>query len=75
MIAGTPMLPLDLMAQAIDFIEAHLQEDITVSDIAAAVSYSIYHFCRTFNQVTHSHAVRLSDAAALGRGGSRTAPN
>jgi AraC-like DNA-binding protein len=47
------MLHLDLMAQAIDFIEAHLRADVTVGDVAAAVSYSVYHFCRTFNQVTH----------------------
>ncbi|MBI5564863.1 MAG: AraC family transcriptional regulator [Chloroflexi bacterium] len=47
------MHAVDLMAQALDFIEAHLCEDIAVGDIAAAVSYSVYHFCRTFNQVTH----------------------
>lgn len=47
------MRHLAVMAQAIDFIEAHLREDVTVSDIAAAVSYSIFHFCRTFNQATH----------------------
>lgn len=47
------MRHLAVMAQAIDFIEAHLCEDIAVGDIAAAVSYSIFHFCRTFNQVTH----------------------
>ncbi len=44
---------VDLMAQALDFIEAHLREDIAVGDVAAAVSYSVYHFCRTFSQVTH----------------------
>lgn len=47
------MPALDVMAQALDFIEAHLREDIAVGDIAAAVSYSVFHFCRTFNQVTH----------------------
>jgi len=41
------------MIEAIDFIEHNLKEDITVADIAAAVSYSLYHFCRTFNKVTH----------------------
>ncbi len=41
------------MIEAIDFIEHNLQEDITVADIAAAVSYSLYHFCRTFNKATH----------------------
>jgi AraC family transcriptional regulator len=47
------MHALDLMAQALDFIEAHLRDDIAVGDVAAAVSYSVYHFCRTFNQITH----------------------
>lgn len=47
------MRHLDSMAHALDFVEAHLREDIAVGDIAAAVSYSVYHFCRTFNQVTH----------------------
>ncbi len=42
-----------VMAQAIDTIEAHLRDDLTVADMADAVSYSLYHFCRTFNQVTH----------------------
>lgn len=47
-----PMQQIDAIEQAIDFTEANLREDIGVGDIAAAVSYSLYHFCRTFNQVT-----------------------
>jgi AraC family transcriptional regulator len=47
------MLNLDQLAQAIDFIEAHLRDDITVGDVASAVSYSVFYFCRTFNQATH----------------------
>jgi len=43
----------DLMCSAIDFIEGHLREDITVADMADAVGYSLYHFCRLFNQATH----------------------
>lgn len=35
---------------AIQFVEDHLQEQITVADLAAAAGYSIYHFIRTFNQ-------------------------
>ena len=35
---------------AIQFIESHLLESITVADIAAAAGYSLYHFIRTFNQ-------------------------
>jgi AraC family transcriptional regulator len=38
---------------AIDFIEAHLQKPVTVADVAEAASYSLYHFCRMFNQATH----------------------
>ena len=36
---------------ALDFIEGHLGEDISVGDIANAAGYSLYHFIRTFNQV------------------------
>ena len=41
------------MAKAVDFIEANLKTDIAVADIADAVSYSLYHFCRMFNGITH----------------------
>ena len=43
--------PLRSIYTAIEFIENHLKEDITVADIAAAAGYSLYHFIRTFNQV------------------------
>jgi len=36
---------------ALDFIERHLGEEITVGDIADSAGYSLYHFIRTFNQV------------------------
>jgi AraC family transcriptional regulator len=36
--------------EALEFIESHLREPITVADIAAAAGYSLYHFIRTFNQ-------------------------
>jgi AraC family transcriptional regulator len=38
---------------AIEFIENHLKEEITIEDIAAAAGYSLYHFIRTFNQIVH----------------------
>jgi AraC family transcriptional regulator len=38
---------------AVSFIETHLQDDITIGDIAAAAAYSLYHFCRIFNQSAH----------------------
>jgi AraC family transcriptional regulator len=47
------MKALEPICRALDYIEAHLQAPIAVADVAAAVGYSVYHFCRTFNQVTH----------------------
>jgi AraC family transcriptional regulator len=44
---------IGLMARALDFIESHLREPVGVADMAAAVSYSLYHFCRTFKAATH----------------------
>ncbi len=41
------------MARALDFIEDHLREPVGVADMAAAVAYSLYHFCRTFKAATH----------------------
>jgi AraC family transcriptional regulator len=41
------------MAKAVEFIEENLMEEIGVGDIADAVSYSLYHFCRMFNRVVH----------------------
>lgn len=41
------------MARALDFIENHLREPVGVADMAAAVAYSLYHFCRTFKAATH----------------------
>jgi AraC-like DNA-binding protein len=39
--------------QAIEYIEGHLQEDITVAQIAEATGYSLFHFMRKFNQTVH----------------------
>ncbi len=47
------MSDLASMAQAVDFIEARLRDPIGVGDVAAAVAYSLYHFCRTFKAWTH----------------------
>jgi AraC family transcriptional regulator len=58
-----------LISQAIDFIEDNLKEPISVADMAEAATYSLYHFCRLFNQVTHHTPYdylmrrRLSEAA------------
>jgi AraC-like DNA-binding protein len=47
------MNDITVMARAVDFIEAHLREPVAVADMAAAVAYSLYHFCRTFKAATH----------------------
>jgi AraC family transcriptional regulator len=47
------MSSIESMFQAVEFIEAHLKEEIAVADVAAAVSYSLYHFCRVFNKTLH----------------------
>ncbi|MBN1428006.1 MAG: AraC family transcriptional regulator [Anaerolineae bacterium] len=47
------MLDLEAIARSIDFIEANLRQPITVAEMADAVSYSLFHFSRTFSQITH----------------------
>jgi AraC family transcriptional regulator len=55
--------------RAIDFIEAHLQEEITLPQIASAAGYSLFHFMRMFNRMVHHTPYdylmrrRLSEAA------------
>jgi AraC family transcriptional regulator len=41
------------MFQAVEVIERNLKAEVTIADIADAVAYSLYHFCRTFNRVVH----------------------
>ena len=43
------MSQLDSIYAAVEFIEANLKQAIRVADMAESVSYSLYHFCRTFN--------------------------
>lgn len=47
------MTHLETMSAAIDFIEAHLQDEMTLADVADAVSYSLYHFSRVFSATVH----------------------
>jgi AraC family transcriptional regulator len=47
------MPDITLISKAVDFIEDNLKEAIAVADMADAVAYSLYHFCRMFNQATH----------------------
>jgi AraC family transcriptional regulator len=73
------MNALDTICLALDYIETHLQSQIAVADVAAAVGYSIYHFCRTFNQTTHHTPYdylirrRLAEAAGVLLRGERRA--
>ncbi|KAA3655919.1 MAG: helix-turn-helix domain-containing protein [Chloroflexi bacterium] len=47
------MTHLETMSAAIDFIETHLQDEMTLADVADAVSYSLYHFSRVFSATVH----------------------
>ena len=44
---------LTAIHKSIKFIEAHLRDEVTVADIAAAAGYTLYHFIRVFNQAVH----------------------
>jgi AraC family transcriptional regulator len=44
---------IEVIARALDFIEAHLRKPIGVAAMAEAVSYSLYYFCRVFKASTH----------------------
>ncbi len=48
------MSDLAAIVRALDFIENHLQTAITLGDVADAVAYSLYHFCRSFKNATHT---------------------
>ncbi|EGA90544.1 AraC/XylS family transcriptional regulator [Planococcus donghaensis MPA1U2] len=43
---------LESMQQAIDFIDEHLEEPITLEQIAARANVSMFHFQRTFSILT-----------------------
>ena len=47
------MSDLAAIVHALDFIESHLQEPMALADVADAVAYSLYHFCRSFKNATH----------------------
>lgn len=60
---------IQAISVALEFVESHLRQPITVADIAAAAGYSLYHFIRTFNQTVQHTPYdylmrrRLSEAA------------
>ena len=63
------MSNIESMLTAVEFIESHLTEEITVKDIADSVSFSLFHFSRIFNRTTkftpygYIMRRRLSEAA------------
>ncbi|NMG05986.1 AraC family transcriptional regulator [Brasilonema sp. UFV-L1] len=46
-------LPKFKLKQVLDFIEAHLEEDIQLEDLANNVGMSSFYFCRLFKQSMH----------------------
>jgi len=61
--------PVESIFHAVEYIEAHLQTEVTVAQIADAAGYSLFHFIRTFNRLVHHTPYdyltrrRLSEAA------------
>ncbi len=62
---------VDAIFRGIQFLEANLKSDITVSRTAEEVGYSLFHFMRTFNHLVHHTPFdyltrrRLSEAAKM----------
>ncbi|GKU78159.1 helix-turn-helix domain-containing protein [Paenibacillus sp. L3-i20] len=60
-----------MINQAIGYIETHLEEELTLEDVAAAAGFSMYHFHRIFQQqvgmsvIDYVRCRRLAGAAAL----------
>ena len=56
------MTQLDAVNRTISFIEANLMKPVSVADMAAQASYSLYHFCRVFSKSTrhspHDYLIR-----------------
>ena len=46
------MSDIGIILKSLEFIENHLTHVVSVADIAASVSYSLYHFSRTFSRIT-----------------------
>lgn len=62
---------IDIIFQSIEYIESHLQSEITVAEIAEVTGYSLFHFIRTFDRIVHHTPYdylmrrRLSEAAQI----------
>lgn len=46
------MTNIEYIIKAIDYIEAHLQDDLSVLEVSRQIGYSYYHFSRLFHGVT-----------------------
>ena len=63
------MQPIEPVLRAVDYFERHLRAPALVAEAAEAAGYSLFHFCRVFNQVTsltpfeYLMRRRLSEAA------------
>lgn len=63
------MKQINRIQNSIQFIENHLKENITIKDAADTAFFSLYHYSRTFNQITRHSPYeyiikrRLSEAA------------
>jgi AraC family transcriptional regulator len=59
---GPRGLPAPVLQRALDFIETHLAEDLTLAELARAADYSSYHFAHLFKAATgsapHQYVVR-----------------
>lgn len=44
---------IEIIHQAIEFIESQLQSRVTIAQIAEHAGYSLFYFIRTFNKITH----------------------
>ncbi len=47
------------VSQSIDYINAHLNENLTAEKIAANAGYSVFHFCRIFKEYSGKSLMRF----------------
>lgn len=63
--------PVETIFRATEYIESHLQSDVTVAQMAESAGYSLFHFVRTFNKIVQHTPYdyltrrRLSEAAGV----------
>ena len=60
------MKPISILEKAVEYIEAHLSDPISLSDVSRETGYSYYHMTRLFTAVSgesvnrYIHRRRLS---------------